>query len=127
MLFFSLWNPFLSHQFPFVAFIIKQFVKIVYVADDGELIICYDVDGDDGDPNKGKKSKKLPKETVSEHIEKAEPLSPANPTDTTKPKSVRISSALVPVTRLERVRPFRQWILSPPRLPFHHTGKILQL
>jgi len=88
----------------FVAFIIKEFVKVVYVADDGELIIYYDIDGDDGDPNKGKKSNKIPKETRDEHKEKAEPLSPANSTDTEPIKSVRISSAMVRRTRLELVR-----------------------
>ena len=30
---------------------------------------------------------------------------------------------LVPVTGLEPVRCRQRWILSPLRLPFHHTGK----
>ena len=30
--------------------------------------------------------------------------------------------ALVPVTGLEPVRCRQRWILSPLRLPFHHTG-----
>ena len=32
---------------------------------------------------------------------------------------------MVPVTGLEPVRHRWRWILSPLRLPFHHTGKIL--
>ena len=32
--------------------------------------------------------------------------------------------ALVPVTGLEPVRCRQRWILSPLRLPFHHTGRI---
>ena len=31
---------------------------------------------------------------------------------------------LVPVTGLEPVRCRQRWILSPLRLPFHHTGRI---
>ena len=33
---------------------------------------------------------------------------------------------LVPVTGLEPVRCRQRWILSPLRLPFHHTGRCLQ-
>ena len=32
---------------------------------------------------------------------------------------------LVPVTGLEPVRCRQRWILSPLRLPFHHTGRCL--
>ena len=32
--------------------------------------------------------------------------------------------ALVPVTGLEPVRCRQRWILSPLRLPFHHTGRM---
>ena len=41
------------------------------------------------------------------------------------PKLVDIQqvSELVPVTGLEPVRCRQRWILSPLRLPFHHTGK----
>ena len=31
--------------------------------------------------------------------------------------------AVVPVTGLEPVRCRQRWILSPLRLPFHHTGR----
>ena len=31
---------------------------------------------------------------------------------------------MVPVTGLEPVRCRQRWILSPLRLPFHHTGRI---
>ena len=43
------------------------------------------------------------------------------------PKSVDIQqiSDLVPVTGLEPVRCRQRWILSPLRLPFHHTGRCL--
>ena len=33
--------------------------------------------------------------------------------------------SLVPVTGLEPVRCRQRWILSPLRLPFHHTGMVL--
>ena len=36
-----------------------------------------------------------------------------------------VSAFLVPVTGLEPVRCRQRWILSPLRLPFHHTGRCL--
>ena len=41
-----------------------------------------------------------------------------------KRPSVRTTSFLVPVTGLEPVRHRWRWILSPLRLPFHHTGMV---
>ena len=38
-----------------------------------------------------------------------------------------VSHILVPVTGLEPVRCRQRWILSPLRLPFHHTGRCLTL
>ena len=39
-----------------------------------------------------------------------------------KPVDIQQISDLVPVTGLEPVRCRQRWILSPLRLPFHHTG-----
>ena len=41
-----------------------------------------------------------------------------------KPRNSELS--MVPVTGLEPVRCRQRWILSPLRLPFHHTGKCYQ-
>ena len=38
------------------------------------------------------------------------------------PRPVRDRGKMVPVTGLEPVRCRQRWILSPLRLPFHHTG-----
>ena len=40
-----------------------------------------------------------------------------------KPVATQQISDLVPVTGLEPVRCRQRWILSPLRLPFHHTGR----
>ena len=40
-----------------------------------------------------------------------------------KPVDTQQISDLVPVTGLEPVRCRQRWILSPLRLPFHHTGR----
>lgn len=75
----------------FIKFIIKEFIRCVYVYDDGNLIIYYDI-GNEHDP----KRKKVPKETREEHKEKAEPISPANTSDNdTLFKGVRISDTMV--------------------------------
>ena len=44
-----------------------------------------------------------------------------------KPVDIQQISDLVPVTGLEPVRCRQRWILSPLRLPFHHTGRLFFL
>ena len=44
---------------------------------------------------------------------------------TTKGTPLGCLLSLVPVTGLEPVRCRQRWILSPLRLPFHHTGMVL--
>ena len=46
-----------------------------------------------------------------------------SPLDTKKENPRSGFSFLVPVTGLEPVRCRQRWILSPLRLPFHHTGR----
>ena len=48
---------------------------------------------------------------------------PATLTETTNERPTVSRLCLVPVTGLEPVRCRQRWILSPLRLPFHHTGR----
>lgn len=71
----------------FTKFLIKEFVKSVYVSEE-EITIYYTI-GDDNEPHK------IPKNKRTEHKKKAEPLSSANLSDSDNPKGVRISNIMV--------------------------------
>ena len=47
--------------------------------------------------------------------------------DQKREEGITFLSFLVPVTGLEPVRCRQRWILSPLRLPFHHTGRLFFL
>lgn len=73
----------------FMKFLIREFVKSVYVSED-EITIYYTI-GENDPNNPGRLSR--PKR--QEHKKKAEPLSPANSSDSDNPKGVRISDSMV--------------------------------
>jgi hypothetical protein len=75
----------------FMKFLIREFVKSVYVSE-SEITIYYTI-GKDNDPNN---PGRIQRQTRQKHKEKAEPLSPANSSDTTtQSKGVRISDTVV--------------------------------
>lgn len=76
----------------FMKFLIKEFVKSVYVSEK-EITIYYNI-GNDNEPHK------IPKNKRNQHKKKAEPLSSANSPDTNNPANgVRISDTLVHQTK----------------------------